>query len=100
MNDLEAELEGGLAKAAHAQHLHEAELHQAAADVAELCRMLYESLPLTSGSQWAPPRRSPRCSHLAITAPALLELQVCVPAPLCLTQPCSCGEGAARLLTA
>ena len=84
MDDLETELEGGLAKAAHNQLLHEAELQQAAAEVAELCRMLYETFPGLVHS--VDSKGTPPLPDLAIAAPDLLELQVCFPVPLA---PCS-----------
>ena len=80
LDDLEAELEGGLAKAAHTQLLHERELHQAAAEVAELCHMLYETFP--DLQQAEDTNEEPPLPHLAITAPDVLELQVCIPVPL------------------
>ena len=80
MNDLEAELEGGLARAAHTRLLHEAELHQAAAEVAELCHMLYETFPDLRQSEDTD--EEPPLPHPAITAPDVLELQVCIPVPL------------------
>ena len=82
MDDLEAELDGGLARAAHTHHLHDLELHQAAAEVAELCRMLYETFP--DLRQAEDTEEELPLPHLAITAPDVLELQVCIPVPLAL----------------
>lgn len=80
MDDLDAELEGACAKAAHTQALHEAEMKQAAAEVADLCRMLHETFPCLVQS--ADTNEEPLQPHLAFNAPDLLELQVHFPAPL------------------
>ena len=80
LDDLEAELKSNLHKAAHTQLLHETELHQAAAEVAELCHMLYETFPDLGQSEDT--NEEPPLPPLAITAPDVLELQVCIPVPL------------------